>query len=181
MAVTVTWSSTNGGTAITSPLDHGDSANGAETSAQEIFLRHDGANSITSVGLYARAYSGAYSGDATALADFNELLSWGNSLTSAGFGGLQVNLLATTSYPTSAWPTFASKAPTGGNTVRGGVGDTASTAITIPTTTGATASGVIQAGSSPNVRFKMRIQIPANEDTVGERQVDTVIQYTYTS
>lgn len=181
MAVTLVWSSTNGSTAIVSPLDHGDSSNGANTTPQEIFLRHDGTNSITSVSLYARAYSAAYSGAATALADFNKLVTWGNASTAVTFGGLQLNFLATTSYPTSAWPTVSSKTPVGGNTIRGGVGDSSTTALTIPTTTGAVSAGVIQSGMSPNVRFKMRIQVPASEDTVGIRQYDTVISYTYTS
>lgn len=181
MAVTLTWSSTNGGAAIVSPLDHGDSSNGSETTAQEVFLRHDGANSITSVGFYIRAYTGSYAGAATALADFNELLSWGNATPETSFGGLQLNFLATSSYPTSGWATYLNKTPTGGETVRTGVGDSAGSAITIPSTTGAVSDGVIQTGVAPNVRFQMRIQVPADEDTVGVRQWDTVIQYTYTS
>lgn len=181
MAVTLIFSSTNGGASITSPLDHGDSANGATTTAEEIFLRHDGANNITNVGLYLRAYSGSYTGTATATGDFAEIISWADQTTTAGFGGVHINWLATSSYPTSAWPVYTSKSPTGGVAIRSGIGDSSTTLITLPTTTGATSAGVIPTSAAPNVRFKMRIEVPDNEDTVGTRLFDMVVQYTYTS
>jgi hypothetical protein len=179
--VSLIFSSTNGGASITSPLDHGDSVNGATTTAQEIFLRHDGANNITSVGLYLKAYSGTYTGSATAAGDFAEIIGWADQNTATTFGGVHINWLATSSYPTSAWPVYTSKTPTGGIAFRSGTGDSAGTLITLPITTGAVLAGVIQPGSSPNVRFDMKVQVPDAEDTVGTRLFDLAVQYTYTS
>lgn len=181
MAVTLIFSSTNGGASISSPLDHGDGPNGSTTVAQEIFLRHDGANNITNVGIYLKAYSGAYSGTATAAGDFAEIIGWADQNTTTSFGGVLINWLATSSYPISAWPIYTSKSPTGGVAFRSGTGDSAGTLITLPITTGATLAGVIQPGASPNVRFEMKVQVPDDEDTVGTRLFDMAIQYTYTS
>lgn len=183
MSVTLTFSSSNGGASLTSPLDHGDSSNGAETGAQEIFLRHDGVNNITGVSLFGRAYSEPYSGSATALADFNELIGWGDKayVSAPDFGGVQFNFAATTSYPDGSWSVWNAPDPSGGATIRGGVGDSEGSAIVLPTSTGAVLDGIIQPGMSPNVRFKMRVQVPESENVVGIRQFDTVISYVYTS
>jgi len=180
MAVNISFASTNGGVAITS-LNSGDVANGEDTVANQLYLSHDGANSITDVGIYVREYSGTYTGAATAAADLAELLNWGDTSTLEGFGGLHFNFLATTTYPSSGWPSYTSKSPAGGETVRTGVGDSEANAISLPITTGATAEGEIQTGSSPDVRFKLKFAIPAAEDTVGIRQLDIVLRYTYTS
>jgi len=188
--VSIIWSTSNGGDAIAAIVDHGNSSNGDTTSAQELFIRHDGDNSITNTKLYIRAVSGTYSGTLTAVADLAEILSWGDQSTEAAFGGLQCNFLATSSYATSGWPTYSSKDQTDeegddiiyrGFVHRTGVGDNETNAVDIPTTAGATAAGEIQAGSTPNVRFQMRMQIPAAEGTVGIRQWDSVLTYSYTS
>ena len=179
--VDIIWSLTNGGSALTTVLNHGNLSNGQNTVAQEIFLRHNGINPITSCGILTRQFSGTYSGGKSAAVDFAEFLSWGDQSTLAGFGGIQFNMDAVGAYPAAAWPTYASKTPTNGETVRTGVGDSVSNAITIPAVTGATANGTIQAGASPNVRLGMRVHIPADEDTVGVRMVDTVMIYNFTS
>jgi len=181
MSVNVIYSITNGGTALSSTLDHGSSPNGDTTTAQVIYLRHDGVNEITAAALYIQQLTSTYSGSATAAADISEILSWGDASTSAGFGGVQFNLNATGSFPAAAWPTYDDKDPTGGSTCRTGVGDSSGNAITVPTTTGATAAGTIQTGSTPNVRFQMRAEVPSAEDTVGIRQFDLALSYTYTS
>jgi len=181
MAVNIIWSLSNGGDALSTTLDHSNASNGNYTTEKEIFIRHDGLNSITDAGLYIRQLSGTYSGSFTAAADIAELLYWGDQSTSSTFGGFQCNLLATTSYPSSGWPTYSSKSPTGGFVHRTGVGDSESNAIAVPTTTGATSSGTIQAGSSPNVRLKVRILVPTDEDTIGIRQWDQVLKYNFTS
>lgn len=180
MTVSIIWSSTNGGASITSPLDHGTVDNGSESIAQEIFLRHDGANNITDSALYVRQVSGTYSGAFTAATDLAEFLDWGDATTESAFGGFMANFNATTAYATG-WPVYNSKSPSGGTIFRTGVGDSEENAITIPTTTGATAAGEIQAGSSPNVRFQTKIVIPSSEDTLGIRQLETVLRYTFTS
>ena len=181
MTVSLVWSSTNGGVAITS-LDHGAASNGAETTEQELFLRHDGVAEITDVVFYVMEFAGTYLGGATAAADLAELLAWGDLSTLTGFGGLLFNFLATTSYPSSGWSTYASKDPTGGTVVRTGVGDSEGNGIPLPiTTTGAVAAGEVPTGASPNVRFKIKYVVPADEDTVGIRQIRVVTAYNYTS
>lgn len=179
--VNLTWSTSNGGTAISGNLDHGNASNGVATTAQEVFIRHDGTNSITSCGIYIREFSGTYSGGASAALDLAELLGWGDNSTESTYGGFEINMNATGSYPAAAWPVYNSKSPSQGHVFRTGTGDSQANAITISTATGATASGEIQSGSSPNVRFQCRISVPSAEDTIGIRQFDTVLVYVYTS
>ena len=181
MTVSIIFSSTNGGAAITDTLDHGNASNGAETTAEEIFIRHNGTNSITSTKIYMRQFSGAYAGSATAAGDLSEMFAWGDESTESAFGGYMINFNAAQSYPTADWPTYNNKSPSGGTVFRTGVGDSESNAITIPTSTGATSSGEIQAGTSPNVRFKAHVAVPSDEDTIGIRQWETILVYQYTS
>lgn len=180
MPVGIVFSSTNGGSTITD-LDCGNVSNGAETSAQTVYVRHDGVNSITSVKLYIQAYTGSYTGGATALEDYAELISWGDATNALSWGGLLINMDATGGFPSSAWPTLASKSPTYGICHRTGVADSSANAVTISSRTGATADGTIQAGSSPNVRFQAKVVVPPNEDTVGIRLFEQKILYSYTS
>ncbi len=161
----IIWSLTNGGASISSNIDHGTVGNGDESSATQLFVRHDGASNLTSVGLYVRQFSGNYAGSFTSAADFAELLAWGD-----GDKGFRYNLNATGSYPTADWASFKT-----------GSGDSEANAITLPTTTGASASGTLQTGSSPNVRLSTKVVIPSNEDTVGIRQFSMVLRFTATS
>lgn len=181
MSVNIIWSLTNGGTSISSALDFGNASNGANTGAQDIYLRHDGDNEITAVGLYIRQFSGSYSGSFTSANDIAELLGWGDSSSSDDFGGVQFNLDATGSFGSGSWPTVSSKSPTNGFVARTGVGDSESNAVTLTTNTGCSSAGVIPSSSSPNVRFRSRIQVPTNEDTLGIRQFEIVAKYNYTS
>lgn len=179
MALNIVWSYSNGGDPITTIVDHGNASNGSETTYKEIFLRHDGANSITEAGLYIREFSGTYSGSFTPSADLAEILAWGDASTASTFGGFFSNFLPDT-YATG-WPTYNSKTPTGGVAYRTGVGDSEGNAVLIPTTTGALAEGEIQTGTSPNVRFAVRVSVPDAEDTLGIRQWDHVLRFNFTS
>jgi hypothetical protein len=185
MSVNIIWSLTNGGDPATSVIDHGNVGNGATSTALEVFVRHDGGNEITNVGLFVRRFTGTYSGGFTATSDFNELIGWGNGSTADAFGGVQFHMNAISAY-LGDWPTYSAK--TGvllgsdvSHVCRTGIGDSEGNAITIPTATGATTAGEIQAGASPNVRFKMRVVVPTAEDTVGIRQWENLLRYTYTS
>lgn len=183
MSVTITFSSTNGGSPFSSPVSYGNITNGNITPDQTIFVRHNGANPITGVGLYLDVVDpGSYSGDFTALADKTELISWGDA-ASTNLGGVQLNLNATGSFPGSSWPTSVSKTTvdTFGINIRTGVGDTTGTMITLPTATGATSSGTIQTGSSPNVSFKARVAVPQSVTTLGSRHWKLKLVYNYTS
>jgi hypothetical protein len=180
MSVSIIWSLTNGGSAISNYVDHGDLSNGSSSSGQEIFVRHDGTAKITDVAFYIREYSGTYNGDATSSNDFTEIIAWGDAATAAAFGGVMINWDATGGYA-AAWPTYNDKEPGSSNVHRTGVGDSLDYAITLPTSTGAATAGEIISSAAPNVRFKMRIDVPTDEDTVGVRLFDQVCTYTYTS
>lgn len=184
MAVSLTFSSTNGGLGFGLPLDHGNIANGSTTPASIIYIRHNGTNAITSTTFFCDVVAiGEYAGSSTASADKVELISWGDASSSGDFGGVQFNLNATGSFPGSSWPDFSHKTTVDalGYTIRTGIGDSSSNGIVIPTSTGATSLGTIQAGSSPNVRFQSRIVVPVNENTLGIRQFKLSFTFNYTS
>lgn len=181
MPVSIIWSLTNGGAAISEPLDHGADSSGSILTSQEIFMRHDGTNQITAVGFGLGVLIGTYGGDATKEADLAEMFSWGNGATAAVFGGVQLNMDAIGAYAGN-WPTFDDKFGSTYNVFRAGTGDAIETRILLPVNMGLTGvAGTIQAGASPNVRFKARIEIPADEGTTGVRQFAQGIVYTYTS
>lgn len=183
MAVNIIWSLTNGGEPLTSVVDHGNSSNGASTADTTIFLRHDGDNEITDAALYVRQYSGTYSGSFTPSADISEMLSWADAVTESGFGGFLVNFNALGSFATG-WPLYNDKSPAAGGFVhRTGIGDSEGNAVTIPTVAGAgvSSAGVIATGLTPDVSFAVRGQVPSDEDTIGVRQWDQVLRFSYTS
>ena len=181
MAVSITWSETNGGAAISQPLNHGNVENGSSTTEKTIYVRHDGSNPITSCAFYLQQYSGSYNGDSSASADYNELIAWGDDATEDGFGGYLVNMNATGSWA-SGWATYDAKTPDYGFVCRTGTADTSGNAETLLEEMGLTSGdGEIQTGASPNVRFKCRIDVPTVEDTAGKRQFDLTLKYTYTS
>jgi hypothetical protein len=182
MSISITFSSSNGGSALTDPVSYGNTSNGNTTGTQVIYVSHNGLNPITSCGLYIDIAS-SYAGSFTAIGDKTEIINWGDASSAGSFGGFEINTNATGSFPGSSWPTYANKTSTDGYgfTVRTGVGDSSLNAITIPTVTGATSSGTIQTGSSPNVRFSTRMVIPTSVNTVGTRQFKLTLKYTYTS
>lgn len=184
MAVSIIFSSTNGGSSEGQPLSHGTTLiQGGDSVAQTIYLRHDGTNAITSCGLYMQAFAGTYTGDFTAAVDKAELLAWGDASGASTYGGIKMNLNATGSFPDASWPTLANKDTVDGYgfTIRTGVGDSATSPISILTSTGATSTGTIQAGTAPNVRFQMKLSIPSAEDTSGTRLFGILLTYNYTS
>lgn len=188
MAVVITWSLTDGGAAISDPLDHGTDAAGVTLTEQEIYLRHDGANPIIGCKFYLAEKSGIYSGSASPSDDLAEILSWGDGLAAGGpaeaseFGGFQFNMDAINAYAAS-WPTFGLEGGVGDVAVvcRTGIGDNTDNGIVLHTSMGLASSGTIQTGSTPNIRFKMRIQLPADESVTGDREVDQKLRFTFTS
>ena len=172
MAVTITWSSTNGGAAISS-LDHGSGAAGGTLTANEIFIEHNAINPLSQCSFYL-------GGDPTDLA---EVIAWGNATIAADFGGIQLNMRAITSPTYDNWPTLGDKSPSGQDThvFRTNFGDTLSTGITLAKNMGMVNDGLMQAGTSPNVRFQMRVVIPPSEGTTGARTVQQKLRFTFTS
>jgi hypothetical protein len=151
MAVSVTWSSSNGGSAISEPLDHGDAPVGGWSTPQEVFLSHDGNNPITNCGFYLV--------NTDLGTDLAQVVFWGNQNTANEFGGFLLNMDAEGLYPT--WSAYNDKYGTNYNVFRTGAGDSRENAIQLPVAMGLTgAAGVIQTGTAPNVRFKCRLNVP---------------------
>lgn len=173
MSVTLTWSATNGGTAITD-LDHGSGAAGAALTEQTIYLRHDGSSPISQCRFYL-AGSGL-----NAAADLSELLFWGDQNDSINFGGFQLNMDNNGGFP-STWPTYSSKSGTNYNVFRTSVGDSITNGILLPQAMGLSGSaGTIQTGTASGVAFQCRLQIPTTA-SVGSRQFDQRLRFSYTS
>lgn len=185
MAVSITWSNTAGGGGITG-VSHGSSSNGSNTTAQQVFIRHDGSNPITGCAFYFAQKSGSYSGNDTAAGDFAELLAWGDGATANAFGGVQINMNAEGSFDGgSTWGMSESqKTSVDGYkfTLRTGTADNTSNAVTLSEKMSASMStnGTIPNGVT-DASFQIRIKIPTDEDTAGTRQFDQVLKYTYTS
>lgn len=181
MPVSITWSSTNGGSAVSQPIDHGNDNAGNTMAAQEFFIEHDGDNPITDCGFYIAIKTGTYGGDFSALADLEEMLAWGDSEETNGYGGFQINMDATGSY-VGLWPTVGDKSGSTYNTFRTNIGDSAENKILLATQMGLSGGvGTIQAGTGPNVRFKCRVRVPNDTTEVGTRQFEQRLRYTYTS
>lgn len=194
--VTLTLSRTEVGSAVADLLqggstgcDIGTVANDAVSSTQEIYLRHNGVNKITSCAYYIQPFSGIYGGNYDAATDYAKMLALGDAVgnyglmfdedwnsspqftsfykVKTGFGDSFANRR---NFPSTMQlyfntGTLAKSDPT--TPVVGEVG---------PNDNGATAQAV---GNRSLLRF--RIGLPANEVDGGIRQFDTVVAYTYTS
>lgn len=181
MAITIKWALTDGGAAITNDVSHGSGSSGTTLSAKTIFISHNGTNSITNAKLYLAAKSNGYTGSGSPTTDLTEILSWGDQLNTANFGGIQINMDAANSFPNSAWGTVTDRDPTNGFSLRSGVGDTQDNAVALKVSTGVPAEGVIPAGSTPDVSFEFRVKIPSSLATTGTRQFDLRMRYSYTN
>lgn len=192
--IQIVWSLENGGSSLDEPLDHGNNAGSNITTAQTIYVRHNGENKITNCGIYLRAFSGStgdgetYSGDAaTPTDDYNELVQWGDYTDPGFFGGFQVNMDAAGGFPSYNWPDETNKVAASGLgfVVSSGVADTEANAFEIKkemsgTTIGVT-DGEIPPGSAPNYRMQTRIQIPASGVDAGIRMFEHVLKFTFTT
>ena len=162
MTVSITWASAPAGGAITPPNDLGDIGNGSNAT-DDIYIRHNGANKITACGFFIQAYSGSYTGGATAAADYSELLEWG------GRAG-----------PTPPVGGFYIDQDPGGPLTEYKVHKTGQGTVTVPITLSCGSVGTeIQAAEE--VHIKVKVAVPSDEDTAGTRQFDQVLKFTYTS
>jgi len=176
----IIWSLTNAGPAITEEYDHGSATNGASTPSKEFYLRHTYLNPITNASLFTRLVTGTYGGAKNAQDDYDEIVGWGDETDVDDFGGLAVNMDALGSYAT-AWPSYLVPTATEAYMVATGRGDSELNARVLTTQTGCPTEGQVLNGGSPNVRFKVRFDIPNNEGVLGIRQVEQVLRYDYTS
>lgn len=185
MSITITWSQTSGGDPITDPLNHGDVQADDEGVAQTVYIKHDGDNPLTDVGLYIRQCTAMYTGSFSPLSDFKEILSWGDETEEDDFGGFLINFLAKESFPSRGWATYSNKDVKVGSVWEGtvhrtGVGDTIDNAILLPTSTHASAEGELQNGAT-TVHFQVKVKVPKNETEIGYRQWDQILRFNYTS
>ena len=189
MVVSVTWATSPSGSAA-SLIDHGTATNGTYGSSQQIYLRHDGLNSISNCGFYFQLKTGSYTGDFSAAADFDEIKGWGDSNSATGHGGIQVNMdpSNTTGWDVGNWDLDNSnKQTTVAFTMHSLIGDQSTNSVTLKEHmdgTGAGGGSMTSDGEIPTgveVSFLIRFQIPTDEDTTGIRQIDQVLRYTFTS
>ena len=179
MTVSITYSSAVSGDAVTEPINEGNVHHGVITTARELCVRHDSIVAITNCKFYlTRVSDSDYAGDFSPMEDLMKLLEWGDATTAGSFGGFQINMDRNGSFPT--WSTVTTKSGTGFNVFRTGVGDTRANGITLPTVMGLDTAGIIPAGLSNNISFQMRIQTPSDEDELGIRHVDLLIDFDYT-
>ncbi len=173
MVVAITWSASQGGSAITPPLSWGSIGNGAN-SIDELFITHDGLEKITSCGYYIQAYTGSYTGTFDAATDYAELLAWGAGDPAEGFLINQTHLAAgggppgtyvthKTGQGTAAVPIELNKFTiVGGASLDDGEIEGITTGI-------------------EESHIKVKIAVPAAESSAGTRQFDQCIAFTYTS
>lgn len=160
MPVSLTFSATTGGSAISTPYDFGDVANGAQSSALSLYIRHDGANPITSCGFFIAAYGGSgYDGNAGVNADYDEIIGWGDDDE-----GLQIG-------QDGAAPSYVS--------CKTNSGDTSDNAIALTTDSGVNEAPDMNAGSEAYI--KARVSVPAAEATAGVRYAQLHMKFSYTS
>lgn len=181
MSVNIKWALSNGGTIISGNVAHGAAGAGTTLSPKTLFISHDGTNSITGCKLYLAPKSGSYTGSANPTADFNELLDWGNQVSSTRFGGVQVNMDALGGFPNTSWGTNSAKDQNNGYSFRSAVGDSSSTALLLKSSMNLPGIGVIPAGTSPNISLQIRVKIPSTLAVTGTRQFDLKLRYTYTN
>jgi hypothetical protein len=182
MAVSITWSETQGGAAISAPLNHGTASTGSNTTAKNIWLEHDGANDITGCGFILTQYSGTYTGGATAALDKTELTTTWPSGSGTSWGGVLINMDADGAFPAGNWPTVSTPQPSLGATFTSSIGADTASKVTLQTSMGAavTSNGTI-AAANDDTNFQMRMQVPSDEGTLGVRQFDLKLRYTFTS
>jgi len=174
MVVSITWSGTSGGDAITEPISHGNIGNGSAAADLDLYIRHDAtAGPITDAGFFMQPYSGTgYTGVGTQT-DYIEIMGWGSTSTSTNDGGFYLNQDAVGTHPEAG---FIVHEP--------GTGDSSnkldlSTAAITGTGTGTYQDGEIPLGGEAHV--KVRLAVPAYEDTAGIRFFDHILAYTFTS
>jgi hypothetical protein len=180
MTVNITWSTTDNGTAVTQPINHGNVPNGGTTTAIELFVRHDGDNVITNCGLYLSEYSATYTGSNNKTFDRALMFTWGDSAVSNTFGGIQINMNQTGSFPNGSWPTYDNHSPAEGFVFATGQGEDSSSPIILSNTMGLGIAGRIDSGFT-SASLNIRVKIPSSYVSIDTIQVDTTLKYTYTS
>jgi hypothetical protein len=171
MAVSIIWSSSENGAALTSGINHGTGIEGDTLTTATIYLRHTGNNSIKNCAFYL---------DGT---DVDEVIGWGDA-SGLNYGGFQIHMNANGAFPSGDWPASGDKSPLGldTHTFRTGFGDTSANAITLSAAMGSMTTAGIIPPDVTDVHFQLRILIPATGVAiVGAREVVQKLRFTYTS
>lgn len=165
MVVSITWSASQSGSAISSPLNWGNINVGANSTG-DIFISHNGTEKIYDCSFYIAAYSGSYVGGADPATDLAELQAWGD----AG-DGFAINQDLTGGFGTGTWVTHTTSA------------GTVSVPIMLDKDSQISGPGSADGEIAVSVKHhvKLRITVPSSEDTAGTRMFDQVFKFTYTS
>lgn len=174
MVVSITWSATSGGTAMSEPVSHGNIGNGSAGPDLNLYIRHNAtAAPITNAGFFIQPYSGTgYTGVGTQ-SDFIEIMGWGSTAASTNDSGFYINQNAQGGFPESEYIVHKPNQGDSANKI------SLSTAAIVNTGTGTYGAAEIPVGGEAQVR--VRLAIPSSEDTAGVRFFDQVLAYTFTS
>lgn len=184
MSVTITWTD-SAGTSLSDPVDMGASGVNQTTSGNNIYIRHDGTNQIKNAKIYIAPVTSSYAGDFAAQTDFDELLAWGDAVTSGTYGGLQLNM----DPDSGSWPDYEVTLVSGNKdlgssyTVRTGFGDSAANGLILSSnmSTEMGTPGIVPASMTNWPKLAARVRIPTGEGSTGVRHVSQKLRYTYTS
>ena len=173
MVVSLTWSLSSGGPAAADPHDHGTIAAGGSNTV-DLYVSHNGVNKISNCAWLIQPYTGSgYTGANGQIADYNEIISWGDTYYAGGAwtgaqGGFFINQDSAGSFPASADDYFYTDHGTSGHGVQ-----------LAGTSTIGGVNGEIAAGDESHI--KAGIYVPAGVTASGIRFVDQRLIYDYTS
>jgi hypothetical protein len=177
MTVNITISGESGGTSLSDVQDVGEISPGATSDAQDLYIRHDAVNfPITDCAFYLVRYSGTGYSGSDPDADYTEVIGWGDDSGSEshGGGGLYLNQDYDDSFPVGSYYCF-----------RSGYGADANCGIELQDDainnvgTGAATDGEIPVEGEAFV--KVRLDVPDTASAAGDRFIQLVMAYSYTS
>lgn len=173
MAVSLTISSTAGGTPELLPQSFGTLTPGVVGTPEGFYLSHDGLNIIEDVRFYLFPYNGVYAGSRTANDDYATFIAWGDGSPSSTTGyGLYLSMDAAGGFVAGSYQNFST-----------GNGDSLANAITLDEdaiSTGTPAGdGVIPVAGEAHIQ--LRLDIPSTVIMSGAFYVTLMTAYTATS
>lgn len=164
MTISIIWSATSGGDAISDPKDCLTVAAGSSIIVQDLYVRAtENTAKLTSCGWYIRPVDD-YVGSEDATTDYNEIIAWGNANPSP-VGGYKINQNTETgvpSYTVCETGVGVSSSPIDLhiNSIVGGPG---------------LVTGDLEVGEEAHIQVK--IYPPSDEDTAGDRMIELVFYY----
>lgn len=161
MAVNITFSSTEGGEAITPLLNLGSGGYlGDQPGSQEFYVRHDGTQPIINCRLFIAPFSGTYTGVYNAQSDYDKIIAGGDHYNGGIGNDNEVGYLRVSLDDSLTWIIIDSSHGAG-----------LDTAISIDP---------IAANASSHIVCEFRFFNSIADTILGARQVDLRLTYTYT-